>query len=264
METFTWDVPPEPAPKKKTSAVPGVVLVVLAIAVGVIGFNVLSGETETAQASSTEGYTTEFLSSAIGSDSPLPPPGADFPHIVYEDGLLYVRGVASSPDMVTQTVRQLEEIFGVGSVVPEVVIDANFVDQPDGSTSVYFTENVLFKSGSAIIEPEFFDILGASAKFLQLSPETTIRITGHTDTDGDEESNLLLSQARVDAAREAMISQGGDPDRITALGLGETQPIADNDTAEGRQLNRRVELTLNPDDNDELEELIEAETESFS
>jgi len=255
MDVFDPDLPFDgtplelATPEKRgggVSPVLGVVAIVLLAAVGIIGFNLVGGEPE-ANATSMDSYTTEFLSSAIGPDSPLPPPSADFPHIVYEDGLLYVRGVASGQQHIDEAVARLEAIFGTDSVIPEVVIDPEFVDNPDAATSVYFTENVLFRTGSAEIEPQFFDILGASAAFLQLSSNTTIEITGHTDSDGDEDSNLELSQARVDAAREAMIEQGGDADRITATGLGESEPIADNSTAEGRQQNRRVELKINPD-----------------
>ena len=162
-----------------------------------------------------------------------------------EDGVLYLRGIAESADDVDDAVAMLEPIFGEGNVVAEVTIDADYVDLAGGSTSVYFAENVLFQSGSAEIASQFEDVLASSASFLQISEETTIEISGHTDSNGTEESNLTLSQARVDAARRAMIAAGGDADRITAIGLGESEPIATNETAEGRQQNRRVELTLN-------------------
>ena len=157
----------------------------------------------------------------------------------------FFRGIASSEEEVDDIIARLEPLFGEGNITAEVLIDGNFVDASDGSVAVYFAENVLFESGSASIEPQFEDVLSASAAFLQLSEDTTIEISGHTDSNGTEESNLTLSQARVDAARRAMIAAGGDADRITAIGLGESEPIATNETAEGRQQNRRVELTLN-------------------
>lgn len=226
--------------KKSTSALDVFMLVLIVLAVGFGISSVLGGEPE-AQASS----GSAFLPAVIGENSPASPPGATDSHIVLEDGVLYLRGIAESADDVDDAVAMLEPIFGEGNVVAEVTIDADYVDLAGGSTSVYFAENVLFQSGSAEIASQFEDVLASSASFLQISEETTIEISGHTDSNGTEESNLTLSQARVDAARRAMIAAGGDADRITAIGLGESEPIATNETAEGRQQNRRVELTLN-------------------
>ncbi len=228
------------SPDRLIQAVVGIALVVLVGMVAVFNFGLLDGDSSS---DTVRDYQSELLT-IIGEDSPASPPGAGFPHIVYNDGVLFVRGVASSEDLVDETIAELEPLFGEGNVIPEIVIDSNFQEDPDASTSVFFSEVVLFESGSAVVAPEFLDVLGASVAFLQLTPDTTIEITGHTDTDGDPESNLALSQARVDAARAAMIERGGDPDRITAVGKGETEPIADNSTEEGRQLNRRVELTI--------------------
>ena len=232
--------------KKSSSQVVTVLIVILLIPAAVLAIGILREDMRIAEASMISQYSEEFLTSAISADSPAPPPEAAFPHIVYEDGRLFVRGVASSEERVADTVEQLEEVFGPGQIVPEFALDPDFVPNPNQATEVYFADNVLFRSGSAAIEPEFLDVLGISAQFLQLSEQTTITITGHTDSAGDEVSNLELSQARVDAARQAMIDRGGDAGRITAIGKGETEPIADNSTAEGRQQNRRVELTITP------------------
>ncbi len=224
----------------------GILIIILLVPAVYFGYGFLQGTTQQAAADPTTNptYSAEFLSSAIGADSPQSPPGATYPHIVYEGGTLYVRGVASNEALVNETIVELEGLFGEGNVIAEVVIEPNHIDDPNASTSVYFSEMVLFEAGSSVVAPEFLDVLGASALFLQLSPETTLLITGHTDSDGTPESNLELSQARVDAAREAMIEQGGDAERITAVGAGESDPIADNSTPEGRQQNRRVELTI--------------------
>ncbi len=231
--------------KRSRSIVVDVALVVL-LALGV-GFGLgLFQDNGNAQATTPQSrsYDVDFLQSVIGEDSPASPPGAAFPHIVYEDGVLFVRGVVADQATADAAIARLEPLFGEGNVIPEIVVDANFADDPNAPTSVYFAENVLFDSGSAEIEPQFLDILGVSASFLEITDETMIAISGHTDSNGDDLSNLSLSQARVDAARQAMIEAGGDPDRITAEGFGESQPIADNTTALGRQQNRRVELQI--------------------
>lgn len=242
----TPDAKPVAPRKKSSSSIISVLIVILLIPAAALAFAHFNDDIMSADATVMNAYSADFLSSAIGPNSPTPPPGAQFPHIVYEEGVLFVRGVAADEDGVAQTVAELQEIFGEDQVVAEFALDPNFVPDPNQATEVYFTENVLFSSGSAAIAPQFLDVLGTSARFLQISPETTITITGHTDSNGTEESNLALSQARVDAARQAMIDEGGDPERITAIGVGEAEPIADNSTAAGRQQNRRVELTISP------------------
>lgn len=72
-------------------------------------------------------------------------------------------------------------------------------------------------------------------------PQATADIEGHTDSRASHEYNQVLSQRRVNAVRKILIEQYGiSPDRLNAVGYGETRPVASNDTAEGRQLNRRV------------------------
>lgn len=236
--------PERPKAKGSMTRIITIMLIVFSLPVAVFFLGVMDSDRSASAAGQLPTYSSEFLASAIGPDSPASPPSAELGHIVYRDGVLFVRGVASSQNRIDEKIAELGGIFGADNVVPEIAIDPNFPDEFDVSTSVFFSDTVLFQSGSAVVAPEFSDVLGASVAFLQLSPETTIEITGHTDSDGDEESNLVLSQARVDAARDVMISQGGDPDRLTATGKGETEPIGDNSTAEGRAQNRRVELTI--------------------
>ncbi|HEX8152343.1 MAG TPA: OmpA family protein, partial [Thermoanaerobaculia bacterium] len=80
----------------------------------------------------------------------------------------------------------------------------------------------------------------------QLKTDETLQLTveGHTDSVGSESSNETLSTARANAVRDFLISQGVPAERLTAVGRGESQPIATNDTAAGRQQNRRVEIVL--------------------
>ena len=69
-----------------------------------------------------------------------------------------------------------------------------------------------------------------------------VEISGHTDSSGDAKKNRVLSQQRADSVRDFLIQVGCDPDKLSAKGYGSTQPVADNNTEEGKQLNRRVEL----------------------
>ena len=71
-----------------------------------------------------------------------------------------------------------------------------------------------------------------------------IEISGHTDSKGSDDYNLQLSQGRADAVRQYLVDNGISEDRIISKGYGETVPLADNDTEEGRQTNRRVQFTV--------------------
>ena len=72
----------------------------------------------------------------------------------------------------------------------------------------------------------------------------SVEAQGHTDSQGSDAYNLRLSQQRAESVREYLVSQGVEPGRITARGYGESQPIASNDTADGRATNRRVTLRI--------------------
>jgi outer membrane protein OmpA-like peptidoglycan-associated protein len=77
-----------------------------------------------------------------------------------------------------------------------------------------------------------------------LQRATFIEIVGHTDSEGDEEDNLKLSQQRADSVRDYLVSQGVEPRKMVTTGMGETMPIASNDTREGRAANRRVQILV--------------------
>ncbi|CAG0911628.1 unnamed protein product, partial [Cyprideis torosa] len=87
-------------------------------------------------------------------------------------------------------------------------------------------------------------VLDEAATTLRKFPELNIEISGHTDSAGNDQLNMNLSQARAEAVKQYLISKGSDGNKLTAKGYGETQPIADNATAAGRAANRRVELKI--------------------
>ncbi len=103
-------------------------------------------------------------------------------------------------------------------------------------------EGVAFKTGSAELTPESITVLARVANSLVENPDVLVEVRGHTDAQGAAETNRDLSQRRAIAVREVLIQMGVASMRITAVGYGEDQPIADNATAEGRAKNRRVEL----------------------
>ncbi|MGH9741626.1 MAG: OmpA family protein [Candidatus Acidiferrum sp.] len=107
--------------------------------------------------------------------------------------------------------------------------------------------DVLFDTGSYTLKPGAREKLAKISGILLAHPGLNLQIEGHTDSVGGDEFNQQLSERRADTVRDFLAEQGVPASTITARGFGKTQPVATNDTAEGRQRNRRVELVLNGD-----------------
>ena len=105
-------------------------------------------------------------------------------------------------------------------------------------------QDVVFETGKADLKPGASQRLLPLAQYLKANPEVKVRIDGHTDSQGTDAYNQQLSEARAQAVRTALGGMGVDGARVTAVGHGEAQPVADNMNAAGRQQNRRVEVTL--------------------
>ncbi len=103
---------------------------------------------------------------------------------------------------------------------------------------------IQFRVNSAELLRSARPVLDKAAKALTKYGDLHVTIGGHASSEGDDDHNMQLSQDRVVTVREYLIDRGINPERLTARGYGETRPIADNDTEEGRKANRRVELTL--------------------
>lgn len=104
--------------------------------------------------------------------------------------------------------------------------------------------DVLFASGEAQLVEGGRSSLEEVVDLLQTEPDKKIRVEGHTDSSGNSDANLLLSEQRAQAVRDALIELGVASERVTALGMGEDFPIASNEDEEGRARNRRVDVVL--------------------
>jgi len=116
---------------------------------------------------------------------------------------------------------------------------SEFIPEPEKPVVLH---GVHFEFNKSILTADSKTILNAVATSLIARPDVKVEIAGHTDWIGSDAYNLKLSNARADAVMQYLISKGVKADNLTAMGYGETQPIADNNTDEGRTKNRRVEL----------------------
>jgi outer membrane protein OmpA-like peptidoglycan-associated protein len=107
--------------------------------------------------------------------------------------------------------------------------------------------DVLFRSGSFELRPEARERLAKVSGIVLAHAGLHLEIEGHTDSIGTDEYNQQLSERRANAVRDYLVQQGINADSVVARGLGKSTPVATNDTPEGRQQNRRVEMVLSGD-----------------
>jgi outer membrane protein OmpA-like peptidoglycan-associated protein len=106
--------------------------------------------------------------------------------------------------------------------------------------------NVTFATGSADLNAGFFSVLDSVALVLKEFDKTIIDVSGHTDSVGSEQTNQSLSERRAGTVGQYLRGKGVQDTRIATVGFGKNRPVASNDTPDGRQQNRRVELILTP------------------
>jgi outer membrane protein OmpA-like peptidoglycan-associated protein len=124
--------------------------------------------------------------------------------------------------------------------------DAASIRRDADVLAVTFKSDVLFDSGSAALKAGAYQEINRVSQVLIQYPETRIMVAGHTDSDGSEAFNQDLSVRRAEAVKNALVAQGVSGARINTMGFGESQPVADNNTPAGKQLNRRVVVTIVP------------------
>jgi len=157
---------------------------------------------------------------------------------------LTVTGIASASSVTAA--REQFNAFGSGAVLGEFDVRAPNAAQAcnEKFDNVLSNATVRFQTSSALIDASSEELLQQLAKLAQDCPGQ-LTIEGHTDSRGDAEMNKALSLARAAVVGDALSQLGVDADRVTATGLGATQPIADNATSDGRARNRRIAITIN-------------------
>ena len=115
---------------------------------------------------------------------------------------------------------------------------------PDGSVGLIMPGNITFDTNKSNIKPNFYATLNKVAQTLTEDNKSGILVTGYTDSTGNDSINIPLSQARAQSVANYLAGQGLARTRINAQGQGSANPIASNATAEGREQNRRVEISI--------------------
>ncbi|MEM1362175.1 MAG: OmpA family protein [Pseudomonadota bacterium] len=170
--------------------------------------------------------------------------------------MITVRGSTGNPDTEEAIARGLTETFGADlaysfdieykeALDPLIIAQGPTPEDCVAQINGVLEENdVSFAPGSVEIDAAGLDTVGTIANILRDCAEVAMEIEGHTDSQGRKEMNQSLSQARADAVLNALMARRVLTGNLTAAGYGETQPIADNSTAEGREANRRIRFSL--------------------
>ncbi|MCX6521298.1 MAG: OmpA family protein, partial [Actinobacteria bacterium] len=161
----------------------------------------------------------------------------------FSGGKVYLEGTVPDQATADEVRDKAGAVVGIDNVIVNYEIVAGAPRPP--SAPLYVRDSVLFAKNSVDINSTARGVLDLGVVLMSQNPQITIDIEGHTDSDGSDEMNQALSQRRVDVIFDYLVSQGVDPSRLTKAAYGESRPIADNATADGRAKNRRVEFRIN-------------------
>jgi len=165
-----------------------------------------------------------------------------------------INGITDTDNIKATLLQLLKNEFGIRKVfdnlavkAPEVLRREKIEEVQEVLNQIIEFDNIEFQSSTAIILPESSEILGKTAEVLKDNTDMNIEIGGHTDSTGNEEYNIELSQRRANSVLIKLVEREVDRERLTAVGYGSSQSIADNSTDEGKQKNRRVEFKIKED-----------------
>ncbi len=159
-----------------------------------------------------------------------------------------IRGVSSNGDKFQRRLESLNEVLLEGTVVKTDVLISN----PEFSMAAMCSRNfasistqpIQFRQSSTTIRQSSYPLLDRLSEFAYDCRDPKIAITGHADATGEESWNVLVSRARAQAVADHLIASGVAAERLIIDGLGSQHPLAENDTVQGRERNRRIEIEL--------------------
>ena len=124
--------------------------------------------------------------------------------------------------------------------------DAAAVRREGDLLAITLKGDVTFDHDSDVVRPGLYNELDRIAQIMVKYPQTLIMVAGHTDSTGSDSYNQQLSERRAANVKKLLVQRGVQESRVSIVGFGKSQPVATNATPEGRQLNRRVEIRINP------------------
>lgn len=154
---------------------------------------------------------------------------------IEKDGYLFYSDNLDFDNNINQ--QEIEKVIELQAIKPTVI------DLPKKSEPIVL-KNIFFESGASTLLPSSNQEIDKLKQLMTDNDEIKIEIVGHTDDVGSEADNQSLSEARAQSVKAALVSRGISSQRITAIGRGESQPIADNNDEAGRALNRRTEFAI--------------------
>ena len=201
-----------------------------------------STTTTTAPTTSTTTSTTTATTSPRSPTANIPVAKLPRHEAVYRDGKLILQGTVPSTAVQERFRAEAAAVIGADNVIVRYQIDSRVPVPTDGRVRV--DEDFLFAKNSAEIDLRYEPLMQLGVTVLRLNPQARMRIVGYTDDSGTPEVNLRLSTARATALRDYIAANGIAPGRIEAIGRGEVDFVAPNDSEANRGRNRRIEVEL--------------------
>jgi outer membrane protein OmpA-like peptidoglycan-associated protein len=161
---------------------------------------------------------------------------------VFSGGVVYLRGVVPDDAVAAIIAGKAAQVVGAANVVDEYTrVPGTPVAK---SAPLFVSDMVLFGEDNAQIQPQFEQLLNLGVGLLKTFPTVTVTVRGHTDSVGSLDYNMKLAQRRVDAVIDYAVKHGSDRGRLVGEAIGPAEPVGDNTTRDGRQLNRRIEFVI--------------------
>ena len=158
-----------------------------------------------------------------------------------------LEGIASERSELKKSLGVLEERRKTFAALEQMFLPQEGQVLRDGENVVVRLVGLTFDVGKSVIKPEHFGLLTKVQKAIDMYPGSKVNIQGHTDSHGSDAANLKLSQERADAVQAYLLANMNmDASRMSAIGYGETMPVANNETADGRTANRRIDVVITP------------------
>lgn len=214
-------------------------IAVLAVVLGGLGmFTTLNNRSEAETPSEMWRRTTAVDDNMARAVTDVQPVHA----LVAPDGNVVLWGRVSNLEIADRIEDKFTEIVGAERVESEFMVSPGVV-LPE-AIPLYLENHVLFQLASAEVGPDFAVLLDVLGDLLNEYPQTSLEVIGHTDSQGDADANMVLSQDRANQVLAALASNGVASEQISGEGRGENDPVASNDSESGRQSNRRAEILL--------------------